>query len=159
MIFLGIDPGASGGLAAVLPDGEVRFAWMPKTEHGVWDWVSGLAVDGRAAGRLTRAVIEQVQGFIGGAGNTGSSMFSFGQSYGGLRMALIGAGIPFRTVAPQTWMRRLGISFRRKSEGKTEWKNRLKRHAELLFPQLRVTLATSDALLLAHYCKVIHEEC
>ena len=44
-----------------------------------------------------------------------------------------------------------------KTESKTEWKNRLKGMAQQLYPDLKVTLATADALLIATYCKRKHE--
>ena len=34
---------------------------------------------------------------------------------------------------------------------KAEWKNKLKARAQMLFPGLAVTLATSDALLILHW--------
>ena len=85
-------------------------------------------------------------------------MFKFGMSYGGLRMALVAAGIPFTAVTPQKWQKALGIPHRERTESKTQWKQRLKRKAEQLFPNHKLTLAISDALLIAHYCRMIHAE-
>ena len=70
-----------------------------------------------------RAVIEQAQG----------------ASYGALRMALVAAEIPFDLVTPQRWQ---GVM-----------RCRSKRRAEELFPGLRVTRSTADALLLAEYAR------
>ena len=47
-------------------------------------------------------------------------------------------------------MRGLGIKSKKKDETKTAYKNRLKFVAELLFPDQKVTLWNSDALLIAH---------
>ena len=147
-VYIGIDPGKSGGLAACAWDGKIVAVKMPATERDVWDWfVQIRGVD-------CFAVIEKVGGYMpGGRGNIGSAMFNFGASYGGLRMALIAAGIPFEAITPGVWQRALGISPRKKTESKGAWKNRLKAKAQQLFPKLNVTLATADALLIAEYAK------
>lgn len=120
-----------------------------------------------------------IPGERGGSGMTGqpgSAMFKFGQSYGTLRMAAIGNGVDLSEVTPQAWQKALSIPPRRrhtgtaphvvtkgKNRGKTiqkkvggesdtEFKNRLKARAQELFPGVKVTLATADALLLAEYC-------
>jgi Holliday junction resolvasome RuvABC endonuclease subunit len=81
-----------------------------------------------------------------------SSTFKFGTSYGALLMALTAAYIPFEMVTPQKWQRELGV-LSRKGMTKTQHKNQLKAKAQELFPDLKVTLATADALLLAEYCR------
>lgn len=167
MIFVGIDPGASGGLVALYSDGSVRFCRMQNTEEGVWNWMKTFA---RPHVMPVVAIIEKVSGYVG-VGQPGSAMFNFGVSYGGLRMALVAAGIPFEAATPQEWQKFLGIPPRRKGgvreygresmvdagESKSQWKNRLKAKAEQLFPRLVVTLDVADALLIAHYCKVKYE--
>lgn len=42
--------------------------------------------------------------------------------------------------------------------GKTEWKNILKKKAQQLFPYAKVTLATSDALLICEYGRIKENE-
>jgi len=152
--YIGIDPGAQGGMAALLDGGAVCFTSMPKDEAGIWRWVRSFEPDGD---RDVRAVIEQVQGYIG-EGQPGSSMFKFGQGYGTLRMALVAAGIPFEAVTPRVWQSALSIPPRKKSENRGQWKQRLKTEAEIRYPRLLVTLAVADALLLAEYCKMMHSD-
>ena len=72
------------------------------------------------------------------------SSFSFGRGYGNLEMALTAAGIPFERVRPQVWQKALGCM----TKGD---KNVSKRKAQELFPQLKITHATADALLLAEF--------
>lgn len=151
MIHIGIDPGAHGGLVAIYPD-LIAFATIPSSEEGIWRWFQA-RID---SDHLAVAVIEQVSGYIGDK-QPGSAAFKFGQSYGTLRMALVAAGIPFKAVRPQEWQRGLGIEPKRKSESKVEWKNRLKCEAERLYPRYKMTLATADAFLLAHFCKKIND--
>lgn len=176
--YVGIDPGASGGLSSLAPShGSVSAQKMPETERDRWDWIKSQ----RMPGRKVVAMIEKVGGFIKGNPAPGSAMFSFGASYGGLRMALIAAGIPFEEVTPQAWQKGLGIPPRKphtgkrkvkitKGKNKGKWreekfggetdgqfKNRLKARAQQLFPENEVTLAIADALLIAEFCRRKHE--
>lgn len=151
MIYLGIDPGASGGLAFVTQNDQEAVS-MPATERDVFQWMAGW----KNNPPIAFAMIEKVGGFIG-IPHPGSAMFKFGASYGGLRMALVAAGIPFDEVTPQRWQKALGVSPRKKTESKGQFKNRLKSKAQQLFPKLGVTLKTCDAILLAEYCRRLKE--
>jgi hypothetical protein len=59
-------------------------------------------------------------------------------------MALTAAGIPFERVTPQKWQKAMGCM----TKGD---KNVSKRRAQELFPQLKITHAIADALLIAEY--------
>ncbi len=162
LVCVGVDPGASGGLAVIGPL-ETGAVSMPGTDADVWGWFN-------AHGRVVTpsyyslfAVIEKVGGHVGGGpvcptckqpGNRspGSSMFKFGRSAGGLAMACVGNGIPVEEVPPQRWQSGLHIAKKVKSESRVDWKNRLKGISQRLFPSIKVTLATADALLIATYC-------
>lgn len=134
-MYIGLDPGVSGGVAALDADGNARaVARMPETEADVLALLRSLS--GRAVLEFVRAMPRQGV----------SSTFKFGMGYGGLRMALVAAGIPFDEVTPLKWQRALGCL----SKGD---KNVTKRRAQELFPGVRVTHAISDALLLAEYCR------
>lgn len=145
---LGIDPGKQGGLVFI-DKGLVNVTKMPATEKDIWECIAV------CKNKVKMAYIEQVGGYIEGV-SPGPAMFNFGWGYGGLRMALTAAGIPFETVLPRTWQKGLHIPPRKKKgrkyvETKTQWKNRLKAIAQRLFPKLHLTLDTSDALLIAVY--------
>lgn len=148
-VYLGIDPGKSGGLA-VLFGKEVNCTKMPDTEGDVLHWIRANASFDSVC------VIEKVSGYIG-EGQPGSTMFVFGQGYGGLRMALLACAIPFEEITPQRWQKAIMQSSRGKAETKTQWKNRCKARAQQIFPGVKVTLATADALLIALYCRRRHE--
>jgi len=144
MIYLGIDPGLSGGLAAVDDQGAVVFAVkMPVTER---DLLEALQPCAALDGPRARAVLEKVhtmpkQGIV--------SAFTFGRGYGGLRMALTATRIPFDEVTPQKWQLVMGC----RTHGE---KNISKRRAQQLFPSVSVTHALADALLLAEFCRRCH---
>lgn len=147
MIWLGIDPGLSGGLAAI--GLAIRVCSVPKTDRDVLNWFNWFCSDGSGS---VVAIIEKVQGFIG-TPHPGSAMFKFGKSYGGLCMALTAAKIPFEEVTPRVWQKALGIVPRGRAETKSNFKDRLKQKAQQLFPRAEITLATADALLIAEYCR------
>lgn len=150
MFYIGIDPGASGGIAVITPSKTVVVA-MPPTERDIWVFISKIVY--RSDGECV-AVIENVHSM---PGQGVSSSFKFGQGFGGLRMALTAVGIPFDLVSPQKWQKTLGVVPRTRTETKTSHKNKLKAMAQRQFPQLKITLKTADALLIALYCKRTRE--
>src|SRR5438477_590717 len=149
-LYLGIDPGAQGGLA-FLQGTSITAIPMPETLEELWDWFEKLVILGR--GEIA-AVIEQVGGWVGPKrrkdgsqvdGAPGSHMFKFGQSYGRLQAFLTAAYIPYEEVHPKRWQKGLGIS-RERGETKGVWKGRLKEKGQELYPGLKITLKTSDAI-------------
>lgn len=158
MIYIGIDPGVSGGIA-IIDKNKISALPMPISETDLWDIIKIYATPvvrhPSNNGYQAYAIMEKVAGMVHssvGLPNLGSSMFSFGRSYGLCWMALIAAGIPFDLVHPRTWQKSYNIS-KDKGEAYNKWKGRLKGVAQRLFPRTKVTLATSDALLLAEYAR------
>jgi len=155
MIFIGIDPGVSGGLAFLNDNGtEPGTVKMPETERDLFDYID---VD-LWRGQVVRAVVERVHGGIGGPGGRrqgAAGMFTYGKNYGAVLMALTAARIPFDTLPPQQWQKVIGVTYP-KGATQTERKNISKRRAQQLFPTLTVTHAIADALLLAETCRRIH---
>lgn len=154
MRYIGIDPGAGGGLAVIRWGERIFLERMPPTEMDLLDTLRSrcdLDPDSWRDPHIS-ACIEKVTGYVGGVGNPGSAMFKFGCSYGRCTMALTSLGISYTEVVPRTWQKAVGIAPRGKTESKTEFKNRLKRRAQQLYPWVEATLATCDALLIAHYC-------
>lgn len=153
MIFIGIDPGIGGGVAMVTSSGKVQTDPMPASEADLTRWFESL----QWASTDIVGVIERVTGYVGGPGNTGSSQFKLGTSYGRCTMALTVYRIPYSEVMPRVWQKAVGIAPRGKSEKPYEFKQRLKRRAQQLFPLVDVTMKTCDALLIAHYCRISHK--
>ena len=154
-VWIGIDPGGSGGLVALFSSGNVVAIPMPETERDIWNWFTQFQGDNTEP----TAIIEKVHAMpkMGVA-----SMFTFGEGYGGLRMALIAAGIPFQEVQPRMWQKAVGITAKGKEESKPDFKLRLRAKAQQLFPQLTMwtgkrnkgeQMAVCDALLIAFFCK------
>lgn len=142
MVYIGVDVGGNGGMAALDTQGAViGVLKIPDTEIAIYQQLTDWAALGYA-----RAVVERVWSSpqMGVA-----SAFSFGRAYGTCRMALAAAAIPFDDVTPQRWQRRLGCLSGRD-------KNVTKVRAQQLFPTVKVTHATADALLLAEYCRQVN---
>jgi len=144
MNFLGIDPGASGGIACVY-DGGVPFAEarkMPGTPKDIlaflcnWDLESSVAMIEKVHAMPKQGV---------------SSTFKFGQNFGQLQMALAASGVRWEEVTPQKWQKEFGLILPNLSN--TDKKNRHKAAAQQLFPSLKITHAIADALLIAEYCR------
>ncbi len=157
--YVGIDPGQSGGLAVVDKNASIMHTIpMPDTEQDIWNWFNKLPH------RNCIAIVERVHSFPGKGPRCRlcgkpkrqqgvASTFKFGMGYGRLRMALHAASIKFEETLPQVWQKALGISARKKTGTRTEWKNRLKAKAQQLFPRVNITLKTADAVLIAEYCR------
>jgi len=140
MFYLGIDPGKSGGIAAVNAQGDLLFAArMPPTEAEIVTLVSWLKVPGRAMVEHVHASPQM--GVV--------SAFTFGKGYGSLLMALTYAKVPFDEVSPRKWQGAMQCL----TKGD---KNVSKRRAQQLFPHLTITHATADALLIAEFCRRFH---
>lgn len=167
--YLGVDPGASGGIAALTPikggDVIVEICPMPVGEEKILDLIQSFTWKEAREGNgppVCCAVIEAVTGYIagddtqgatGGGRANGQRMFTFGQNYGSLRMALTANSIPYVAIAAKTWQKGLHISPRRRDESKSDWKGRLRDLAQSLYPDVKVTLKVSDAVLLAEYSR------
>lgn len=157
-LFIGVDPGVSGGIAIVSERGTVILAMrMPETEKDILEGFDAAFIEGLLAGeklRTCRAVIEKVHAgaFAGGRRQGASSAFTFGRNYGALLMALTAARIPFDLVPPRAWQQAIGVVYPA-DVSQTEKKNITKRRAQQLFPDAKVTHAIADALLLAEYAR------
>ena len=145
--IIGIDPGASGGIAWIDPDGRACVEKMPETLQDLWELIESIKTSGSNEARLWKACgsitayLEEVHSM---PGQGVASSFKFGRGFGNLEMALTAAGIPFERVRPQKWQAALGCL----TKGD---KNVSKRKAQELFPDQKVTHATADALLIAEF--------
>ena len=133
--IIGIDPGVNGAIAWIQA-GKPCVEKMPDTLADLWELIESIKY-----GNDCRAYIEAVHS----SPQMGvKSSFTFGQGYGRLEMALTAAEIPFERVRPQVWQKSMGCL----TKGD---KNVSKRKAQEMFPQLKITHATADALLIAEY--------
>jgi len=138
-IFIGLDPGASGGIAWVNGGRMEALPWG-ETERDTAEQIWSL----QAQTPDCFAVIEDCHSM---PGQGVSSSFKFGRHLGFLRGCLISLGIPFESVSPSKWQKAMGCMTRGN-------KNVSKRRAQELFPHLKITHRVADAVLLAEYCRI-----
>jgi len=133
--IIGIDPGTNGGIAWIT-DGKPCVEKMPDTLQDLWELFRDISSEGDCRAYLEQVHSSPQMGVV--------SSFTFGNGFGHLEMALTAAGIPFERVRPQVWQKAMGCM----TKGD---KNVSKRKAQELFPQIKVTHAIADALLIAAY--------
>lgn len=164
MILIGIDPGSNGGIAVRFPDGNFTAVKMPDTDTDTYDYLKQLVV----SENQTFVLCEKVGGFIGTRkryiqimcphcrgmvpytkeeSDPSSRMFQFGDGNGFIRGVCVTLGYGYDTIAPKSWQKIFNL-FKTFGMSKTQWKNILKDRAQKLFPELKVTLNTADALLI-----------
>ena len=143
---MGLDPGATGGAAILLQRGENKYV-ITRSTTGESDFLDLL----RSINAKEKIVVmEKVGGFIKGVEAPGSAMFKFGDGNGYMRGALDALGWRRLPVHQSSWQAKLSLG-KRGTRTKTQWKNHLKDAAARLYPGVKVTLATADALLLLEY--------
>jgi hypothetical protein len=149
MLYLGIDNGVNGAVAALCSDGSVfRVDKTPATDAELLQLFRVLteSLEQPGTGWEVFAVLEFAQSFpkMGS-----SSAFNYGRGYGAMQMALHAAGIPFDIVVPRKWQAALSCL----TGGD---KNISKKRAEQLFPRIKITHAIADSLLIAEFCRRTH---
>ena len=144
--IIAIDPGKNGGIAvySVNKDKLIEVVKMPDTPQDLLSFLSKYQVN-------SRCYLEKVGGIPGQGG--ASSMFNFGKGFGHLEMALLCRRIPTMEVTPQKWQKCLQLGTKG-NKSNTEWKNKLKTRAQQMYPDVQITLAISDALLILSYARI-----
>jgi crossover junction endodeoxyribonuclease RuvC len=152
-MIIAIDPGKSGGWAFLDTDGAITLRKMPqlkykvgKVEKVATDWGAIREFFADFHGCDLTVWLEQVGGNVGKQ-QTGASMFSFGDNYGFMRGLCYGLGLRLEMVTPQRWQKDLAIP---SGDGR---KKLLKNEATRRYPNLKVTDATCDALLILDWAK------
>lgn len=150
IVVLGIDPGGSGGLALLpaeprdAPDFEHNFIAaypMPESPRDLHD----LLAEHRH--KIIMATMEDVHAM---PTNGSISGFKLGRNAGWIEGFLIALKIPYEKISPQKWTKHLSLVGGKPG---TEKKNLHKVRAQQWFPNLKITHATADALLIAEYAR------
>lgn len=145
--IIGIDPGASGGIAVLDGNGNIRAYNMPDTYPDIYNFFKSIQsqYDGGVA-----AVMEDVGHGMPGQSSKATAVFA--RHNGHLEMALYALGIRTVKATPQKWQKYYSNSLGKSSSyEKREWKNKLKALAQQMFPSVKVTLKNADAILIACY--------
>ena len=141
--FIGIDPGKNGGIGFIYNE----LAYCKRCPATVSEMAEEIKTCIDLAPDIQKtAVIELVHSM---PKQGVKSVFTFGEGYGKWLGILAAHKIPYIQVTPQKWMRFYGNLPKEKKDRK----NQLKHLAQQRFPEIKITLATADAILLANYLK------
>lgn len=143
--YIGIDPGKSGGIAFANAKGTEHFAFglRDMSPHDIFEELTEFVMFNDVRHCYLEAVHSMPkQGVV--------SSFSFGQIYGILIGIVTAMSIPYTFIRPQEWQKHMQC----RTGGD---KNVSKRRAQQLFPTLKITHQTADALLIAEYCRQTKE--
>lgn len=141
-LYIGIDPGINGAVAFIPSTGKPWVHKMPENEDDLLDLLRDSICMADPVAVLELVHSSPQMGV--------KSAFTFGQGYGGLRMAVRSFKIPLRLIRPQVWQKTLGCL----TGGN---KNVTRDYAKNLFPTIKVTHINADALLIAHYNRLTHQ--
>jgi len=137
-LYLGLDPGKGGAVAFNPEEGQSWAIKMPENDAELLEELRACAREYDCFAMLEQVASRPGQGVC--------SVFTFGEGYGKLQMALLACGIPFERVTPGKWQKALGCL----TKGD---KNVSKKRASELFPHIKITHYNSDALLISEYNK------
>mgnify|MGYP003147831464 CR=1 FL=1 len=144
--YIGIDPGISGGLAVIDEEGQIRAYKCPSSSEDM-----ALLFEvcmGNTAPDNIRLLMERVWAR---PTNAVRAAFSYGVNYGQWLGITSCNEIKMNTVLPVEWIKWVGCAKALKRDVRKRW---LKERASNLYPEIkRVTLKTSDAILITHYAK------
>jgi Holliday junction resolvasome RuvABC endonuclease subunit len=146
-VLLAIDPGANGGIAWYVKDREVSAVPMPDGMTAIVDFLRTLCNDFAFLGLQTACYMEKVGGHV--KGNNASASCTFARHCGNIEAAMYCFGIPVTQVTPKEWMKHLG----KMPADKAERKHHIRDEMSRLYPTLKVTLKTADALGILTYAQ------
>ena len=158
--LIGIDPGVSGGIAWArlnenMTANLVQAVKMPKSPDNPQKALEDLfnVLELITKGYHTVCYLENV-GFYR-PGNSAVSAVKFGKHVGHLQMALVALKIDTVKIVPSKWMK--GVLIEVPKEKGTR-KHEIKELMQKMYPEIKVTLALSDALGILTYAFHVEKE-
>lgn len=145
--YVGIDPGKSGAMATIMPDGGVRFVEYtePRCYLAYLTGLNSMMLD-------VRVVVERLFARPG-VMSSAKANFELGRCMGELETMLSMVGLSFQEVTPQAWQKEYGISGDKQTHIE---------YARRLFPKASLKRndrctkdfdGFADALLMAEYAR------
>ena len=141
---LNIDPGGKGGYAVCY--GGLKEITLHNLDT-VSDFLEHILELEEISNGFLQAVLEDVPPYAG-KNIPSYTSFKLGKNCGQIEGILRARQIPIHLISPRKWQ--AGFSGLKGLSG-TARKRALKDHAHRLYPTLKPTLRTADALLMAHY--------
>lgn len=171
-IFIGIDPGASGGIAIIDTSG----SYIPARTNGQTFGVSNAYCfkcpsGGKNMANFLRSELEMISLYSEAKRNilvgiekvhamptdARNSAFKFGMNYGTWIGIIHTHNLKLYHITPQAWTKEYEDRPKGGFNNKTERKRYFKQIAQEQFPSLKVTLNTADALLIAMHLYYHHD--
>ncbi len=148
-VIIGIDAGANGGIA-IMCGGITPLAFSPKNSQEIDSALrtAKLYADNRNLPLV--AFIEALTGYQANRPIPSQRAFTMGKFYGMAIGSLVSLGIEFRCVSPQEWQSKHPEC---KNSIYFTHKQLLKNKAKKLYPYMKITNKTADAVLIADYGK------
>ena len=144
--YIGIDPGISGGIAVIKYDGTIEAFKCPKSSDEMALLFQILI--GSTPSDNVKLLMERVWAR---PTNAVRAAFSYGTNYGQWLGIAASHEIEMNTVIPVEWIKWVGCPKALKRDVRKRW---LKEKARELYPKInKLTLATSDAILITHYAR------
>ena len=144
--YIGIDPGISGGIAVIDEKNEIKAYKCPRSSDDM-ALLFQVCIGDTSPNKI-RLVMERVWAR---PTNAVRAAFSYGVNYGQWLGISATHEVVMNTALPLEWIKWVGCPKALKKNIRKKW---LKQKAIDLFPSIkRVTLATSDAILITHYAK------
>lgn len=146
-VIIGIDPGKSGGICAYSDNVAIKVMKCPSDARDMASSINTIVnnceIDGTPVSSIL-AVIENVHAF---PTDSRSSSFKFGTNFGMWLGICASYKIKLVKIQPVVWMRSYGEYPKEKAERKRYFKTL----ASSYCPDIKVTLKTADAILIAKY--------
>lgn len=154
-VFIGIDPGAKGALCALMPK-KNKAAFFKTTENpaDILQWFKDIGEEAD----IRAIMIEDVHSIFGASAK---SNFNFGYNVGVVNTLALASGCMVDKVTPKKWQKAVGV--KSTSKGKDIKKDvanicaRLYAKTNIHGPRGGLDDGKSDALMIAHYCYLIHK--
>lgn len=152
---IGIDPGANGGIAVFIPGVHVKAVKMPKEITDLADFFQYYKENYQPVVFLEKLTVRPDDVAVGPDGNPNMGKIYRIQkmmaNFEHLKALIETAGIPYVLCHPMTWQTKLKLRVRGQQEEKADRKRRYAAKAGELYPDIKITLWNSDALLLMHF--------
>lgn len=147
--IIGIDPGGSGAIA-IYANGRAQTVKMPKETKELDTYLRYLK---ETYGPEPIVFIEKVQAFVKDDDAPGKKFMinKMLANYQELLTIIKLIGFDFVQVYPVSWQSTLGFNFKGKDLSKSERKKKYAEFSQNCFPEVKVTLATADALCLLQF--------
>ena len=143
-IYIGIDPGKSGGLCVIEDEFTKAYACPDNAQDMALLFAMAISVN------KTKTIVPYIEKVWARPHDAKGSIWKFAENYG-MWFGIAGAyELDLETVSPQRWMK----YFETPKLDKPRRKRYLRDKARSMYPDIKkVTLKTADAILIATYAK------